>query len=213
MPTAMRGRDGAMPPETDSTTTTAPDTTQTTSTTTEQTSDSTADLGEAGRRALAAERTRANDAERTARQEQQQRAALEAELEKLRDASRSDTEKAIEKARKEASDSARKETLAAANRRILTAEIRAAAGGKLADPLDAVRLLDVSSFSVNDDGEVDHKAIDKAIETLLDAKPYLSANAKRVQGTADGGARQINEDANITPGLGRLVAGYSQTKK
>jgi hypothetical protein len=205
-----------MPPESDSTTTTAtPDTaTQTTTTSsTDTSSDSTADLGDAGRRALAAERTRANDAERIARTAEQQRVALEAELEKLRDASRSESEKAIEKARKEAGESARKEVLAAANRRILTAEIRAAAGGKLADPLDAVRLLNVADFSVNDDGEVDHKAIDKAIDSLLDAKPYLAANAKRVQGTADGGARQINEDANITPGMGRLVAGYSQTKK
>ena len=202
-----------MAPE-DSTTTTAPDTTQTTTTTSiDPSSDSTADLGEAGRRALAAERNRANEAERAAKAHEAKLATLTAELEKLRDASRSDAEKAIEKARKEATESARKETLAAANRRIVLAEIRAAAGGKLADPSDAVRLLNVDDFTVNDDGEVDAKAISKAIDGLLDAKPYLSVNAKRVQGSADGGARQQSTDADVTPGLGRLVAAYSQTNK
>lgn len=157
------------------------------------------ELGEAGKRALAAERTRAAEAER--------------ELAKLREATQSETEKAIERARREASDTVRKEVMQAANRRILTAEIRAAAGGRLADPLDAVRLLDVESFTVNDDGDVDSAAITKALDALLDAKPYLGAATKRFEGSADAGPRgNPDESANVSAGLGRLVAGYSKSK-
>ncbi|MFD5297214.1 hypothetical protein ACFWJU_18645 [Streptomyces mutabilis] len=82
---------------------------------------------------------------------------------------------------------------AKANQRILKAEVRAAAAGKLADPRDALRLLDLDQFEVSDDGEVDADEIADAIEDLVKAKPYLAAQGgttKRFQGTADSGARK-----------------------
>jgi vacuolar-type H+-ATPase subunit I/STV1 len=82
------------------------------------------------------------------------------------------------------------EALAAANARILKAEVRAAAAGKLNDPADALRYLDLSEFEVSSDGEVDSAAVTAAINDLVASKPYLSAQGgQRFQGTADGSAR------------------------
>lgn len=82
------------------------------------------------------------------------------------------------------------EALAAANARILKAEVRAAAAGKLSDPVDALKFLDLSEFEVGSDGEVDSSQIAKAIEDLISSKPYLAAQGgQRFQGSADGGAR------------------------
>ncbi len=79
--------------------------------------------------------------------------------------------------------------------RIVGTEVKAAAGGKLADPNDAVRLLDLDAFEVDDNGEVDSKAINKAIEDLGKEKPYLLAK-QRPRGDADQGVRG-------TPSAGR----------
>lgn len=77
-----------------------------------------------------------------------------------------------------------------ANERILRSEVRAAAVGKLADPADAYRFLDLGAFDISDDGEVDEEEIVDAIDDLIKTKPYLAAaTAQRWQGTADGGAR------------------------
>lgn len=65
--------------------------------------------------------------------------------------------------------------LAKANDRIVRAEVRAAAAGKLADPADAHRFLDLSQFEVGDDGEVDQDEIADAIDELINDKPYLAA--------------------------------------
>lgn len=89
---------------------------------------------------------------------------------------------------------ARKEALAeakaASDARILRAEIKAAAGTKLADPNDAVRLLDLDDFEVDEHGNVDQAEIAKAIDALVKSKPYLAAEGKRFQGGGDGGARE-----------------------
>ncbi|MET9516396.1 hypothetical protein [Streptomyces sp. NPDC002994] len=81
------------------------------------------------------------------------------------------------------------EALAKANARILRAEVKAAAAGKLADPADAYKFLDLDQFEVDDDGNVDAEEVAEAIEDLIKSKPYLAAaTAKRFQGTGDGGA-------------------------
>ena len=86
-----------------------------------------------------------------------------------------------------------------ANERILRAEIRAAAAGKLADPADALRLLDLSAFEVDSDGNIDSDEISEAINGLLEKKPYLSAQGgKRFQGTADSGARKSTGPKQLT---------------
>jgi hypothetical protein len=149
-----------------------------------------ADLSDAGKKALREERARAAKAERAAKDAARERDAHRAELEKLRGDSKSENEKAVEAARKEASEAATKEATDKANRRILTAEVKAAAGTKLADPNDAVRLLDLTEFEVDDDGNVDDKAIKDAIDALLKDKPYLAADdGKKFKGGADQGAR------------------------
>ena len=96
----------------------------------------------------------------------------------------SETEKAIAAAR----DEGRSEALTLANTRLLQAEIRAAAAGKIADPADAIKLLDLSEFEVTDGGEVDTEAIASAIDALVEAKPYLAATVRPL-GTGGGGAR------------------------
>ena len=83
------------------------------------------------------------------------------------------------------------EALTAANARILKAEVRAAAASKLTDPQDALRFLDLSEFEVGSDGEVDASQIAKAIDDLIETKPYLAVqDGKRFKGDADGGARK-----------------------
>jgi hypothetical protein len=83
---------------------------------------------------------------------------------------------------------------ARANARILRSEIKAAAAGKLADPKDALRFLDLDSFEVDADGEVDEDEVAEAIDDLLKKKPYLAAAAqggrRRFEGGGDGGARK-----------------------
>lgn len=92
----------------------------------------------------------------------------------------------VEKVRREAQLEATK----SANQRILRSEIKAAAAGKLADPADAYRFLDLDKLEVGDGGEIDAEEIADAIEELIKSKPYLAAaTAQRWQGSADGGAR------------------------
>lgn len=134
-------------------------------------------LGDAGKKALAEERSARAAAEKAEK-------AAKAELEKLRKASMSEQEKAIAEAKAEA----RKEALGEANVRVLRSEVRAAAGGKLADPSDAPALLGDLSRFLNDDGDVDSKAVSSAIDELVKAKPYL-APAGRPGRLPGGGAK------------------------
>lgn len=108
-----------------------------------------------------------------------------AEFDKLAEQQKTEAEKAVEAARLEG----RSEALSAANDRLLRAEVKAAAAGKLSDPADAVRMLDLSSFKVGDDGEIDSGAIGAAIEDLVRSKPYLAAQPQGFQGSGDNGSR------------------------
>ncbi len=105
--------------------------------------------------------------------------------------------KALRKANKEATEHRKeKERIAeqlqalesAANERVLRAEIKVVAAGKIADPADAIALLDLSEFEIGDDGSVDTEAITSAIDALVEAKPYL-VGTTRPLGTGGGGAR------------------------
>jgi len=145
------------------------------STTTDET---TVQLGDAGRKAISEERNARRVAEKAAK-------TAQAELEKLRNEGQSEAEKAIAKAKAEGSA----EALSVANARVLKAEVKALAATKLADAADAVHFLDLSEFEVSEDGEVDSKAISKAIDRLVKEKPYLASDAPRSTGSADGGAR------------------------
>jgi hypothetical protein len=144
-----------------------------------QDSDDDPKLGPAGERALAAERKARRDAEKRAK-----------DLQSQLDAKNQQDESEHEKAVREASDAARSEEREKANTRILRAELKARAGTKLADPEDAPNLIDLSKFEVAEDGTVDTDKLDKAVDKLLEKKPYLKSGAKPAgKPTADGGAR------------------------
>lgn len=169
------------------------------------------DLGDGGKKAIAAERAAAKEAEKARKAAEKRASDLEERLAKIDEANQTESEKALEKARKEAAEAARVEVLATSNERLLKAEVRAAAGGKLADPEDAVRLLDLGDFSVGDDGDVDRTPIDKAITDLLETKPYLAANGHTPSGDLDQGGRGgEGPKPEVKPGLGRLRYAYSQ---
>lgn len=109
--------------------------------------------------------------------------ATEKERDDLRSATQTDSERIVAEAKAEG----KREALAEANSRLLSAEIRSSAAGKLADPADAVRLLDLDSF-IDADGNIDDKAIRAAIDDLVRTKPYLAAGPSS-NGSFDGGAR------------------------
>ncbi len=172
----------------------------------EQSSDD--QLGEAGKKALEAERATARNAEKARKAAEARAAELEERFAKLEEGQKSETEKALEKARKEAGDAATKEATAKANARILRAEVKAAAGGKFADPADAVRFVDLDQFEVDEaNGEVDAKAIAKALDVLGTEKPYLLANGRKPAGDADQGARGSSAGTGDMNNLIRSAAG------
>ncbi|WP_306186961.1 hypothetical protein [Streptomyces sp. MK5] len=137
-------------------------------------------LGDPGKKALASMKDKWK-AERDKRRELE---AKLAERDKPADGDNPDPEAIVRQAEQKA--------LAKANERIVRAEVKAAAAGKLADPKDAFRFLDLAQFEVDADGNVDADEISDAIAELLQTKPYLAAQGgtKRFQGTADSGARK-----------------------
>jgi hypothetical protein len=132
--------------------------------------------------------------------ERRARVAAEREASKLRDEHATDADRAIAAAREEG----RREALGQVSARMVDAEVRAAAAGRLADPADAVRLLEVASFVDDDTGEIDGPAIAAAIDDLIEQKPYLKtsppANGSHPtppapQGTRPGPAVEADGDA------------------
>lgn len=154
-----------------------------TSTPTDDTSgDNAADDVAALKAALANERKRFEKAER--------------ELAELRKSQMSESEKALAEARAEG----RKAALGEVTERLLAAEVRAAAAAKMADPGDAVHLLDLDGLA-DDDGSVDSKAVAARIDALLKDKPYLAKPAaggggsgRPPQGARDGGSDAASAD-------------------
>ncbi|MER7799008.1 hypothetical protein ABTX71_01620 [Streptomyces parvulus] len=141
-------------------------------------------LGDPGKKALASMKDKW-------RGEREKRRALEAQLaerDKPADGGQPDREALVREAEAKA--------LGKANARIIRAEVKAAAAGKLADPADAYRFLDLTQIEVDADGNVDAEEVADAIDDLLKSKPYLAAQGgstkPRFQGTADSGARKGN---------------------
>ncbi|GGR71388.1 hypothetical protein GCM10010252_07160 [Streptomyces aureoverticillatus] len=71
-------------------------------------------------------------------------------------------------------DALRDEIRAEFTHQLVRAEVRAAAAGRLRDPADALALVDVAALA-GSGGDVDTAAINKAVDELLKAKPYLAA--------------------------------------
>ncbi len=141
-------------------------------------------LGDAGKKALDAMKAERN-AERKAARE------LRQELERLRAEADLKSKPAEEQAIEAAKAEARAEAMAKANERILRSELRAAATGKLADPTDAALYIDLSSFEVGENGDVDSDALADAIADLVERKPHLAVQKKsRFDGAADQGPKR-----------------------
>jgi hypothetical protein len=103
-------------------------------------------------------------------------------------ANASDLERAVKAAR----DEGRAEVQTAANTRLVTAEARAlAAEMQFRKPGHAVKLIDLSSVKVGDDGEVDSAAVRSLLDDLAKDDPLLLAvpDDGRPKGSADQGVR------------------------
>lgn len=137
--------------------------------------------------------------------------AKAARLDEIEEQSKSEKDKAVDKAAKDADTAARQDERGKANARIVRAEVKAAAGAKLADPGDAVRLLDLDQFKVDDDGEVDAKAVAAAIDDLVKAKPYLAANSGGKGGK--GGAPDLGQGRRDGTKLTAREAGMAEAEK
>ena len=124
---------------------------------------------------------------------------MKAKLKEERAKRREAEQKLADKGDGDDGDDAAAELLARATERILKSEVKAAAAGKLADPADAHRFLDLASFEVDDDGNVDEDEIADAIDDLIKEKPYLAAQGgRRFKGSADGGARKETRPKQLT---------------
>lgn len=78
------------------------------------------------------------------------------------------------------------------------------------DPDVARALLERRAGEFVKDGKIDEAAIMKALEGVLEAKPYLAARAgKRFVGSADGGARNAQSETGDMNTLLRRAAGIS----
>lgn len=154
-------------------------------------------LGDAGKKALDAMKAKWKEAETKAKAEADARAALQAKL----DGKEAEHVAAQEKAALEQA------ALSKANDRILRSEVKAAAKGVLADPQDAYKFLDLNSFEVDDDGNVDEAVIAKALTDLVAAKPYLAAQSgKKFQGSADGSARNGSSTTSLDDQIAAATA-------
>lgn len=121
-------------------------------------------LGEKGKNALRAMKDRVRASKKEARD-------AKAELERLKNSagkSKEDQEAEAERAQRDAA------IISKANERIVRSEIKSAAAGKLQNPALAIRLLDISEFEVDEDGNVDEDEIAEAIDELLEREPYLA---------------------------------------
>jgi hypothetical protein len=146
-------------------------------------------LGDAGKKALDTMKAERKEARESAAAEKARADALQAKLDG----------KEAEHAAAQAKAASDKEILDKANGRIVRSEVKAAAKGVLADPQDAYRYLDIESFDVDDDGNVDEEAVAKAIADLVAERPYLAVqDGKRFKGEADGGARNGSVEGQLT---------------
>lgn len=100
-------------------------------------------------------------------------------------ANKTELEKANERATQAEAQAAAVEERA---KKLLTdASITAAAAGKLADPSDAIALIDRGAIEYGEDGSPTNVAA--LVEALVESKPHLAAGGQRKVVDVDGGAR------------------------
>lgn len=135
-------------------------------------------LGEPGKKALDRMKAERNEAKKASRERDAEIAELKRQI-AAKDKTPEENE--LEQARAEA----RAEAMSTANERVLRSEVKSAAAGKLRNPADALKLLSLTDFDVNEDGDVDTDQIQEAISDLLEEKPYLAAQGSN--GSFDSG--------------------------
>lgn len=118
-------------------------------------------------------------------------------------------EQSIDNARREATDAATE----VANKRLVRAELKSAAKGVLANPADALLFIDPKQFAVDSDGEVDQAALNDAIASLIETRPYLAAAQGKFVGSGDGGAHAPAQKSETVGDLANaaLAAGDVKT--
>lgn len=89
----------------------------------------------------------------------------------------------------------RREAEAAANAKVtaklVRSEVKGLAKGLFADPEDAFLFIDLDAIDVDDDGEVDTKAVERELKSILSRKPHLAAKREDDDTTDfDAGARR-----------------------
>lgn len=126
------------------------------------------DLGDKGKQALDRMKTARNDAKKLAKEREAEIAELKRQL-AAKDKTPEENE--LEAARAEA----RAEAITAANARVIRSEVKSAAAGKLRNPALAIKLLDLTDFDVDENGDVDTDQIQEAITDLLEENPELAA--------------------------------------
>lgn len=102
-------------------------------------------------------------------------------------------------------------TIAGLQKQVLRANVTAAATGKLINPSDALKLIDFSDLTADDQGGYDQQAIGEKIDALVAAHPYLAQGGNNAglagiippSGVRDGDhqAGQLTRDdlKNMTP--------------
>lgn len=148
-------------------------------------------LGDAGKKALQEERNARKAAERELTE-------LKAEVSRLRRSNAAVKDVDLEAIKSEI----RQEF----DRKLLSAEIKATAAGKLADPADAMRYGDYFEGLAADDAD----GIKSALEKLLKDKPYLAAKPGAQWGDVGGGPREVPADPEPRNAVERMARAYAR---
>jgi hypothetical protein len=155
-------------------------------------------LGPAGEKALAAEKEKRREQADKRREAEAEATRLRAEIAQLK--AGGGDEAAAEAAKQAIINDANAAATKKANARVLNSEVQRVATGKLANPKLALKLLDLTKFEVDDDGNVDDDEISDAIADLIKKEPYLAAQGRRFQGDdADGGPRNRDQGKGKPP--------------
>ncbi|MDR7253716.1 hypothetical protein J2X46_002706 [Nocardioides sp. BE266] len=133
--------------------------------------------------------------------------AKAAKLDEIEAASASELEKAVKAATAEATGAER----ARVSGILAAAEARAQASERFQNPATAVKLLDLSSVAVTDEGEVDGAAVKGLLDSLAESDPYLlKATKPAVPTPGQAGIGVTGGAPTPTTPQGRLRASIEQ---
>lgn len=175
------------------------------------------EIGEAGKAAIARERAAADRLRKSLKPFAQLRKETGMTVEEMKDAllarkSGGGTKKNgegegdqvdVEEIRR----TARREAQAKSDDRYKKMAVKAEAASVLNDPDDAVRFLDLSSYEVDEDGEIDTRLIKRDLNSLIADRPYLAKTKKAPD--FEGGPR--GSSAKNSGGMSEMIrrrAGY-----